>query len=115
MILEDALYFSSSQEENFQELTHWGKEVKGTTTTYLYKDVDGGKLLDLTNPSGRDELGISLEQITGDSYEFTQTIGTWARGKYDGIIAPSARGTVDNRYFVNLVIFESGTANTLIK
>jgi TANFOR domain-containing protein len=112
---EDALYFSSSQEGNFEELTHWGKQVKGNTTTYLYKDVEGGRLLDLTNQLVRDELGISLDQITNDSYEFTQAIGSWSRGKYDGIIAPSARGTVDNKYFVNMVIFESGTANTLIK
>jgi len=37
------------------------------------------------------------------------------QGKYNGIIAPSARGVSDNKYFVNIVMFKSGTANSLIK
>lgn len=49
------------------------------------------KMLDLTNPSIRESLGVSLNDITGDSYAITQAIGDLARYKYNGIIAPSAR------------------------
>ena len=112
---EDALYFSSSKEGNIQELSYWGKEIEGKTTTYLYKDIESDNLLDLTNPQVREKLGISLDQITGDSYEFSHILGSWGQGNYSGIIAPSARGASDNKYFVNIVIFKSGTANSLIK
>lgn len=112
---EDALYFSSSKEGNIQELAHWGKELEGNTTTYLYKNIESDNLLDLTNPKVREQLGINLDQITGESYEFTHVLGSWGQDKYNGIIAPSARGVSDNKYFVNIVIFKSGTANSLIK
>jgi len=97
-------------------LAHWDVKIEGNTTTFIYKDVESTNLLDLTNSVVRDEIGISLEQITNNSYEFTDVIGTWAREKkYNGIIYPSARGTSDNKYFVNIAIFDSGTANQIIK
>ncbi len=113
---EDALFFGSSKEGNFQELAHWDVKVEGNTTTFVYKEIQSTNLLDLTNPVVRDKIGISLDQITNNSYEFTDVIGTWARDKkYSGIIYPSARGTVDNKYFVNVAVFDSGTANQIIK
>ncbi|MFA0960743.1 hypothetical protein AB9P05_02945 [Roseivirga sp. BDSF3-8] len=112
---EDALYFSSSKEGNTQELTHWGKEIEGNTTTFLYRNIDAEGLLDLTNPKVRKQLGISLDQITNESYEFSHILGSWSQRRYKGIIAPSARGVSDNLYFVNIVIFNSGTANGFIK
>jgi len=113
---EDALFFGSSKEGNFQELAHWNVKIEGNTTTFIYKEVQSPNLLDLTNPVVRDKIGISLDQITSNSYEFTDVIGTWARDKkYSGIIYPSARGTIDNKYFVNVAIFDSRTANQIIK
>lgn len=73
-------------------------------------------MLDLTNLDVRKEIGVSLEMITGNSYEFTDIIGTWSReNNYQGIIFPSARGTVDNKYFVNIILFDSSNANKVIK
>ena len=70
----------------------------------------------MTNPLVREKLGIDINQITTDSYEFTDVLGTWARNKnYKGIIYPSARGTSDNLYFINVILFDSGNANNVIK
>ena len=113
---EDGLFFSSSKEGNFQELKHWDVPIEGNTTTIIYKDVISDGLLDLTNPKVRENIGVTLEQITTDSYEFTDVIGTWARKNgYNGIIYPSARGTEENKYFINVILFKSGTANDVIK
>lgn len=113
---ENALFFSSSKEGNFQELGHWNIGIEGNTTTYVYKNINSDNLLDLTSVSVREELGINLEQITNNSYEFTDVLGTWAREKnYSGIIYPSARGTAENHYFIDVIIFDSGTANKIIK
>lgn len=101
---------------DFQELAHWDVKIEGNTTTFLYKNVEVTNLLDLTNSAVLKEIGISTDQITNSSYEFTDVIGTWAREKgYNGIIYPSARGTSDNSYLVNVAIFDSGTANQIIK
>ncbi|MGV1838522.1 RES family NAD+ phosphorylase [Rhizobium rhizogenes] len=69
-------------------------------------DVDSGKITpdqidsayqhalqaNQTDPSVRSRVGVSLDDISGDSYQYTQQIGTWARQQgYDGILAPSAR------------------------
>ena len=65
-----------------------------------------------TYPSDR----VELNQIIGDSYEFTDVIGTWARkNNYEGIIYPSARGTQYNNYFINVILFKSSTANKIVK
>ena len=97
-------------------MAHWDVKIEGNTTTFVYKEVQSNNLLDLTNSSVREKIGISIDQITNNSYEFTDVIGTWARDKkYSGIIYPSARGTEANKYFVNLAIFESSTANQTIK
>lgn len=91
-------------------------KIEGNTSTFIYKGVESDNLLDLTNSAVREKIGVSLNQITNNSYEFTDVIGTWAREKkYSGIIYPSARGTSDNLYFVNIAIFDSGTANKVIK
>jgi hypothetical protein len=113
---EDGLFFSSSKEGNFLELHHWSVPIEGNTTTFLYKDVISDGLLDLTNPFVREKLGINISQITTDSYEFTDVLGTWARNKnYNGIIYPSARGTSENLYFINVILFDSKKANSVIQ
>jgi len=90
--------------------------IEGNTTTFIYKNIESKDLLDLTNLEVRKKMGVSLEQITGNSYEFTDIIGSWSRkNNYKGIIYPSARGTVENKYFVNVILFNSGTANKVIK
>jgi hypothetical protein len=113
---EDGLFFSSSKEGNIQELKHWDVPVEGNTTTFIYKNIESEALLDLTNTNVREKLGIELNQIIGDSYEFTDVIGTWARkNNYEGIIYPSARGTQYNNYFINVILFKSSTANKIVK
>ena len=66
------------------------------------RDISLDNVLDLTDPSTLRQLNVTTDQITGESYKFTQQIGNMARSNgYDGILAPSARrfgGT-------NLVIF----------
>lgn len=59
-------------------------------------------MLDMTDSSVREQLGISLESITGDSYDVTHVIGdtAYAYG-YNGLIVPSAR----REGGVNIVIF----------
>lgn len=66
------------------------------------KKVSLTNVLDLRSATTREQLGISLLDITGESYEQTQRIGKWAfEYGYQGILAPSAR--FENR--ANLIIF----------
>jgi RES domain len=58
----------------------------------------------LTNPLVRQQLGISLESLTDNSYLLTHSIGDIARGRYDGLLVPSAR----QPGATNLVIFLKG-------
>ena len=72
---------------------------------YKYKDVEINNMLDLTNPDVRNQLGISLDELTvtgQGSYKLTNEIGTLANESgFDGIIAPSAR----NPSGANVIVF----------
>jgi RES domain-containing protein len=63
------------------------------------KNIRAGKVLDLTDASVRDSIGVSFEDLTlprrtPGSYEWTQIIGDAARRhEFDAIIAPSAVST----------------------
>jgi RES domain-containing protein len=84
------------------EIQHYGLSAGRIS---ISKDVQIENVLDLTNPRTRRELGVTLRDLTGDSYKITQQVGDWARvNGYDGILAPSAR----NRDGSNLVIFLGG-------
>lgn len=60
----------------------------------MSKNVQLNNALDLRSQSVRRQIGVTQKQITGDSYDYTQVIGGWAKENgYDGIIAPSARNS----------------------
>lgn len=82
------------------EMQHYGIDM--ATRTVVSKPVSVGNILDLTNPAVRSQLGISLEQITGNDYFYTQAIGDFARTRYNGILAPSARQAGTS----NLILFQ---------
>lgn len=59
-------------------------------------------VLDLTRPNVRDQLGVSLKDITGSEYDVTHQIGSWAKSQgYDGILAPSARNIIGSNLIVS--------------
>jgi RHS repeat-associated protein len=84
-----ALYTGTSREAVLGELRHYG--VDPDSVTWVTKSVQVDNVLDLTNPAVRDQLGITLKQITTNDYLYTQAIGDFARGRYSAILAPSAR------------------------
>ncbi len=59
-------------------------------------------VLDLTDSNVRNQLGVDLKDLTGESYKTTQQLGDWAiENGYDGILAPSARNATGS----NLISF----------
>lgn len=95
-----AIYAADSEATALAEVKHWGDP---TGRVPLAKDFKLKNALDLTDPSVRQKLGVSLEDITGDSYQTTQRLAKWARKNgFDGIVAPSAR----NSKGYNMVIFQ---------
>ncbi len=84
-----ALYAGTSQEAILAELNHYG--IDPTAVAWVSKEVKLGNVLDLTNESIRQQYGVSLEDLTGDSYRMTQAIGDFACQRYDGLLVPSAR------------------------
>ena len=61
-------------------LSHW-----------FQKNVKFDNVLDLTNSAVRKQLGVRLNQLTGNSYSHTQKTGELARGHYSAMLVPSAR------------------------
>ena len=97
-----AVYGSTSRETALAEVEHYGVADGRVSVS---KDVSLKNVLDLTDPATRRQLGVTLEQINGNSYAVTQKIGDLARTSgYDGILAPSARNVGGS----NLVIFPGG-------
>jgi RES domain-containing protein len=99
----------SSQRIVNSEFTGNGASIKGLVNNRYDVKIDG--LLDLTNPSVRSELGVSLEDLerTGGSkewrYEITNPLGRYAEDSgYNGIIAPAAQADGG----VNVILFDSG-------
>ncbi len=99
---QSALYAGSSQDAVLAELKHYG--VDANLVSWVSKRIKLRNVLDLTNPTVRQQLGVSLEDLTGDSYHVTQAIGDRARREYDGLIVPSAR----HHGSTNIVIFPRG-------
>lgn len=96
-----AVYGGTSQQTAYKEISHYPGSVEGRIP--VSRNVELDNVLDLTDPAVRQRLRVSLNDITGDSYQRTQPIGDWARGLgYNGILAPSAR----NKDGSNLIIFE---------
>ncbi|MCX2843207.1 RHS domain-containing protein [Microbulbifer thermotolerans] len=82
------------------EIAHYGAL---TGRELVSKEVKMNNILDITDPKVRDQLGVTLEEITGDSYDTTHAIGKFAKENgFDGILAPSAR----NPAGANLISFK---------
>ena len=97
---EGGVYAGTSAETSLAEISHY-KSPGGLEL--VSKDVSITNMLDLNNPAVRDRLGVSLTDITADSYSVTHRIGEYARAEgYNGIIAPSARNPGGS----NVIIFK---------
>lgn len=60
--------------------------------------------IDVSNPTTRSKLGVSLDDLIGDDYTVTHAIGRYAYDNgYTGIIAPSARADGG----VNIILFDA--------
>jgi|GEM_PF-6481062 len=95
------IYSGTSREAVLGELAHY--KIDPNNVAWVTKDIRISNVLDLTNPAVRKQLGVSLKDITGDSYLYTQGIGDLVRSRgYNGILFPAARarGTTN---FVELV------------
>jgi RES domain-containing protein len=95
-----ALYTSTSESAMLAEMQRYGIDM--SMRAVVSQPVSVGNILDLTNPAVRSQLGISLEQITGNDYFYTQAIGDFSRTRYSGILAPSARQAGTS----NLILFQ---------
>jgi len=96
------IYSGTSREAVLGELAHYG--VDPSKAAWVTSRVRVENVLDLTNPAVRTQLGVKLDQITGDSYFYTHALGDFARGQgYGGILFPSARapGTSNFVEFIN--------------
>ena len=100
-------YSGSGKGALYSSLDAWTafKEVKSDLGRWF--TVKGAKvkgILDLTDPKTRQNLGISLRDITKKGkYDITQGLGDLIRNRgYKGILAPSAQ----NPGGVNLVLFD---------
>lgn len=69
-------------------------------------DVADLNVLDLCDPTNRDQLGVSAADLTGDDYGLCQALADKAAQHFDGILAPSA--ALPGRQ--TLVIFPMGMA-----
>lgn len=97
------LYFSSGEKMVKAELGNYDVFDFSNRTMYSY-DVRLTNMLDVSNPSVRSQLGISLESIVGEGYDVTHAIGRYAYSNgYNGIIAPSARADGG----INIILFNA--------
>jgi RHS repeat-associated protein len=84
------VYGADSPGTALGEVNHYGVDL--STRVLINKDVTLNNALDLTDPQVREQMGVSLPDITGNSYDVTHVLGDWANENgYDGILAPSAR------------------------
>ena len=96
-------YFSSGEKIVKAELGNYDVFDFSNRTMYSY-DVRLTNMLDVSNPSVRSQLGISLESIVGEGYDVTHAIGRYAYSSgYNGIIAPSARADGG----INIILFNA--------
>lgn len=97
------LYFSSGEKIVNAELANYSITDFSNRTMYSY-DVSLSNMLDVSNPTTRSKLGVSLDDFIGDDYTVTHSIGRYAYNNgYTGIIAPSARADGG----VNIILFDA--------
>ncbi|MBI3898996.1 MAG: RHS domain-containing protein [Gammaproteobacteria bacterium] len=94
------VYGATSANTAHAEISHYGA-LQGREL--VSKQVHVENVLDLTSPQVREQLGVSLEDITaGNSYDVTHQLGRFAQDNgYGGILAPSARDSAGS----NLISF----------
>ena len=97
-----ALYTSTSREGVLGELVHY--HINPKSVVIEARDVDIFNVLDLTNAEVSNKLGINLRDLVSEDYTFTQAIGDFARTRYRGLLAPSAR----KEGAASLILFEEG-------
>ena len=84
------VYGANSRKTALAEVNAWNVDL--SKRVLVSKKVQLNNVLDLTRADVRDQLGVSLKDITGKNYDVTHQIGSWAKEQgYDGILAPSAR------------------------
>ena len=96
------IYSGTSREAVLGELRHYN--LNPDKVAWVARDVRVSNVLDLTSPAIRKQLGVSLGDITGDSYLYTQALGDLARSRgYNGIMFPAARarGTTNFLELIN--------------
>ena len=83
------VYSSIEPETALMEISHYGAHDGRVLVT---KDFTFNKVLDLTKSSVRKQMGVTIKEITSDSYNVTHELGQYAKENgYEAIIAPSAR------------------------
>lgn len=83
------VYGGTSSKTAAAEINHYGA-MDGRV--HVSQDFELNNVLDLTDSNVRKQLGVSLDDLTGDSYDITHKIGDSAiENGFDGILAPSAR------------------------
>jgi RES domain-containing protein len=84
-----ALYSGTSREAILAELRHY--KGNPADVAFVQRYIEADDILDLTNPTVRSDLGVSLADLVSDSYSHTQALGDFARTRYRGMLVPSAR------------------------
>lgn len=83
------VYSSLEPETALLEISYQGSQ---NGRVLVQRDFAFNKVLDLTKTSVRKKLGISLKDITSDSYDVTHKLGSYAKENgFEAILAPSAR------------------------
>ena len=103
---QGGLYLGSSQRIVDSEFTGNGASIEGLVNNHYNVKIDG--LLDLTNPSIRNDLGVALDDLVRTDgskewrYEITNPLGRYAEDSgYNGIVAPAAQADGG----VNVILF----------
>nr|WP_312633040.1 RES family NAD+ phosphorylase [Pseudescherichia sp.] len=98
------VYGANSRKTALAEINHY--EIDPSARVLISKKVRLNNVLDLTRQDVRNELGVSLKDITSDNYDVTHQVGYWAKVQgYDGILAPSARNP-DGSNLISFMGFE---------
>ena len=106
---QGGLYFATGEHVVEAEFVNNGGTLAGTQM-HAFPNTSVSNLLDVSNATVRNSLGITLEDLTRTGgtqawrYEVTQPLGSWAQQNgYKGIIAPSAQANGG----VNLILFDA--------
>jgi RES domain-containing protein len=97
-----ALYAGLSEKSVAAEMQHYGADA--SLRVMVSRQVEFENVLDLTNPSVREKLGVTIDQITSNDYSITHALGDMCQERFEAILVPSARSLGEK----NLVVLPSG-------